>query len=259
MAIFFLGFSQRDFVRYHSPPDFCCSTSVHSFRRSVRVLSDQDAKEAMKPPTTWAAYRVALRVYRLGVPAQVSTMLFCFLMSVRSLVNTCIYVSANHVAFKKVDVYFLYKLIFVDIAICLLFPVYFFLSVHEQVRACECGYPRSPEEDTWTPGAGVTERCQLTQVNARNAQFSARAASTLNSHAISPAHLPHFPHIYQYCNPRLFRSLWTPLPGSYGHGRYTIHFSLPAPLCSHDITHLFPHFICKVPFIPSLVWVSPLL
>lgn len=49
----------------------------------------------------------------------------------------------------------------------------------------------------------MTGRCQMTHVNARNAQFSARAASTLNSHAISPAHLTHFPHIYQYFNPRL--------------------------------------------------------
>lgn len=52
----------------------------------------------------------------------------------------------------------------------------------------------------WSWSAG---KCQLTHVNARNTQFSARAASTLNSHAISPAHLPHFPRIYQYCNPRL--------------------------------------------------------
>lgn len=70
-------------------------------------------------------------------------------MSVRSLVNTCIYVNANHVAFKKVDVYFLYKLIFVDIAICLLFPVYFlhlFMSryVHVSVGAHEV-QKRTPE------------------------------------------------------------------------------------------------------------------
>lgn len=111
-------------------------------------------------------------------------------------------------ALKKVDVYFLYNFLFY-LNWCLLI-----LSVAPSFlhTFCLCPWvstcmwvwgPHIPKEGIWAPAAGAAGSCELTGVNAGTSWVSVRAGSALNHYTISPAHLPYFPHIYQYFHPGL--------------------------------------------------------